>query len=100
MPKRDTYTRMDVAEELVARYKISRSLACEMVDSALTAVRAALEAGLRVEFRNFGCFELRHRKRRVGRNPLYPERGTIEIAPRMEVVFKPCHEMAAKIKKI
>ena len=41
-----------------------------------------------VEFRNFGVFEIRERKQRIGRNPNRPAQ-VVTIPPRKVVKFKP-----------
>ena len=100
MSKRETYCRADVAGEVAARFQVSHALASEIVDFSIEAIQAALEAGLRVEFRTFGTFEFRRRRARVGRNPLYPERGEVEIPERTEIVFRPSKELAQKVKDL
>jgi nucleoid DNA-binding protein len=56
----------------------------------------ALEEGENVEFRNFGVFEVRERKQRIGRNPNKPE-DVVTIPARKVVKFKPGKIMREKI---
>ena len=48
----------------------------------------SLAQGETVEFRNFGVFEVRTRKQRVGRNPSKPDQ-VVTIPERKVVKFKP-----------
>ena len=59
----------------------------------------SLAHGQAVEFRNFGVFEVKHRKARVGRNPNRPERD-VPIPSRAVVKFKAGKEMKAKVIKL
>jgi nucleoid DNA-binding protein len=55
--------------------------------------------GQAVELRNFGVFEVKLRKARVGRNPNRPEHD-VPIPPRAVVKFKAGKEMKAKVMKL
>lgn len=59
---------------------------------ALEVIIETLGRGEKVELRNFGVFEVRKRKARVGRNPNTPEIN-VPIPPRFVVRFKPGKEM-------
>jgi nucleoid DNA-binding protein len=59
----------------------------------------SLSHGQTVELRNFGVFEVKHRKARVGRNPNRPEHD-VPIPSRAVVKFKPGKEMKAKVMKL
>jgi len=41
----------------------------EVVQRTFDTVLAALREGKRIELRNFGVFQVKRRKRRIGRNP-------------------------------
>ena len=56
----------------------------------------SLEQGENVELRNFGVFEVRTRKERVGRNPNRPKQEVI-IPERNVVKFKPGKIMRQKV---
>ncbi len=56
--------------ELVARETgITKVHAEAAVDSIIGALKAALARGERIELRGFGVFEVKPRKRGIGRNP-------------------------------
>jgi len=71
----------------------------EIVQKTLDYIAEALAKGKKVELRNFGVFEVRVRKARVGRNPNKP--GTdVAIPQRAIVKFKPGKEMRDSVLKL
>ncbi len=66
---------------------LPRQKAQESVNTVLNGIRDALENSERVEFRGFGVFTVRDRKRGVGRNPKTGE--TVIIPEGKTVKFKP-----------
>ena len=58
-----------------------------ILQRALDAITDALATGQNVEFRNFGVFEVKLTKPRVGRNPKAPDQE-VTIPPRAVVKFK------------
>jgi len=100
MSKRETYTRTDIADEVAVKFKISREDAAKIVGFTLGSVRSAIEAGLRVELRRFGTFDLKERKAKIVRNPLFPEQGSYTLPPYTAVVFKPAKSLSDKVKEI
>lgn len=59
-----------------------------VVQKTLDHITEALAHGDTVEFRNFGVFEIRTRKKRIGRNPSNPTQ-VVDIPERKVVRFKP-----------
>ena len=59
-----------------------------VIQKSLDYIVEALEQDETVEFRNFGVFEVRDRKQRIGRNPNKPEQ-VVTIPTRKVVKFKP-----------
>ncbi len=59
-----------------------------VIQKTLDYVVESLAKGDNVEFRNFGVFEVRQRKQRIGRNPNRPTQ-VVTIPPRKVVKFKP-----------
>jgi nucleoid DNA-binding protein len=70
-----------------------------VVQKTLDILTETLAKGQTVEMRNFGVFEVKLRKARVGRNPNKPE-NEVPIPPRAVVKFKPGKEMKAKVLKL
>ena len=70
---------------------VSRVKATLAVDTILHAMKQALHQGKRIELRGFGVFQVRDRKRGIGRNP---KTGVeVAIAPGKTVRFKPGKEL-------
>ena len=67
-----------------------------VIQKSLDYIVEALENNDTVEFRNFGVFEVRERKKRIGRNPNKPE-NVVTIPARKVVKFKPGKIMREKI---
>ena len=59
-----------------------------VIQKALDYIVESLARGETVEFRNFGVFEIRQRKQRIGRNPNKPAQ-VVTIPSRKVVKFKP-----------
>jgi nucleoid DNA-binding protein len=70
-----------------------------VVQSTLDHITKALSKGATVELRNFGVFEVRVRKARVGRNPNEPEKN-VPIPRRAVVKFKAGKEMREAVYKL
>jgi nucleoid DNA-binding protein len=67
-----------------------------VIQKSLDYIVEALEGDDTVEFRNFGVFEVRERKQRIGRNPNKPE-NVVTIPARKVVKFKPGKIMRERI---
>ena len=59
-----------------------------VIQKSLDYIVESLAKGDTVEFRNFGVFEVRERKQRIGRNPNKPTQ-VVTIPQRKVVKFKP-----------
>lgn len=59
-----------------------------VIQKTLDYIVESLSKGENIEFRNFGVFEVRERKQRIGRNPNRPEQ-VVTIPARKVVKFKP-----------
>lgn len=70
-----------------------------VIQKTLDYLTESLAKGQSVELRNFGVFEVKLRKARVGRNPNKPE-NDVPIPPRAVVKFKAGKEMKAKVMKL
>ncbi|MEI8315610.1 MAG: HU family DNA-binding protein [Verrucomicrobiota bacterium] len=67
-----------------------------VVQKTLDYITEALIAGKNVELRNFGVFEVKLRKPRVGRNPNDPAKD-VQIPARAVVKFKAGKEMRERV---
>jgi nucleoid DNA-binding protein len=68
----------------------------EMVQSLINEVTESLANGDTVVMRNFGAFEVREMKAKIGRNPKNPGKD-VPIPARAAVKFKPGKEMKEKV---
>ena len=68
----------------------------DVVHRVFGTVLAALKNGERIELRNFGVFQVKKRKKRIGRNPKTGK--VVPVPERRIVVFKPGLEMKNEIK--
>jgi nucleoid DNA-binding protein len=82
LTKRDLVVRISTETGLVQQEVYA------VIQRTLDYIVEALENGENVEFRNFGVFEVRTRKQRIGRNPGRPE-DVVTIPERRVVKFKP-----------
>jgi len=68
----------------------------DVVQRTFDTLFEALQSGKRIELRNFGVFQVKMRKKRIGRNPKTGE--VVPVPERRTVVFKPGLEMKKNIK--
>jgi len=78
---------------------LSQTQVSQVVQKAIEHITGALANGGKVELRNFGVFEVKIRKARVGRNPGKPE-VVVPIPARATVKFKAGKEMRAAVLKL
>lgn len=93
MTKRDIVMRISEETGLVQQQVL------DVVQKTLDYISEALAKGDKVELRNFGVFEVKIRKARVGRNPNAPETD-VPIPQRAVVKFKPGKEMREEVLKL
>jgi len=77
----------DFVEKVAERTGLTRILVKSTIESFLDCLREALEQGQRIEFRNFGVFQVKVRPPKVARNPKTGER--VDVPQRKKVTFKP-----------
>jgi nucleoid DNA-binding protein len=93
MTKRDLVVRISDETGLVQQDVLN------VVQRTLDYISDAVTKGQKVELRNFGVFEVKVRKARVGRNPNAPA-ADVPIPPRAVVKFKPGKEMREAVLKL
>jgi nucleoid DNA-binding protein len=93
MTKRDLVIRISDETGLVQQQVL------DVVQKTLDYIAEALSKGDKVELRNFGVFEVKVRKARIGRNPNAPATD-VPIPQRSVVKFKPGKEMRAEVLKL
>jgi nucleoid DNA-binding protein len=93
MTKRDLVVRISTETNLIQQDVLA------VVQKTLDYISDAVAKGETVELRNFGVFEVKVRKARVGRNPNKPEKD-VRIPPRAVVKFKPGKEMKESVIRL
>jgi nucleoid DNA-binding protein len=93
MTKRDLVVRISDETGLVQQDVLN------VVQKTLDYIGEAVAQGTKVELRNFGVFEVKIRKARVGRNPNAPA-ADVRIPPRAVVKFKPGKEMREAVLRL
>jgi nucleoid DNA-binding protein len=80
-------TKRELAVRIANETGLTQLQVAEVIQKTLDYIVEALKKGNNVEFRNFGVFEVKVRKSRIGRNPNKPEQ-TVTIPTRKVVKFK------------
>ena len=94
-----TLTKRDLVVRISNETGLVQQQVLDVVQKTLDYIADALAKGDKVELRNFGVFEVKVRKARVGRNPNAPETD-VPIPQRAVVKFKAGKEMRADVLKL
>jgi nucleoid DNA-binding protein len=94
-----TLTKLDLVLRLSEDTGLPRCRVSDIVQRTFDHIVAALGKGEKVELRNFGIFDIRVRKARIGLNPRAPE-VRVQIPERCTVRFKPGREMRLAVRKL
>ena len=89
-------TKRELAVRISTETGINQQDVLAVIDKTMDCIIESLAGGDSVEFRNFGVFEVRVRKARVGRNPNKPE-NVVTIPARKVVKFKMGKIMKARV---
>jgi len=94
-----TLTKRDLVVRISEETGLTQNQVFDVVQKTLDNITESLANGGKVEIRNFGVFEVKIRKARVGRNPNRPEID-VPIPARSMVKFKAGKEMRAQVLKL
>ena len=94
-----TLTKRELVMRIGEETGLKQAQVFEVVQKTLNYITEALAKGGKVELRNFGVFDVKIRKARVGRNPNKPETD-VPIPARAMVKFKSGKEMRAEVLKL
>jgi len=94
-----TLTKRDIVIRISEETGLIQTQVFDVVQKTLDHIAEALAKGDKVELRNFGVFDVKIRKARVGRNPNKPETD-VPIPARAMVKFKAGKEMRAEVLKL
>jgi len=89
-------TKRDMVVKIAEEVGITQQQTFAVIQKTLDHITDNLADGNNVELRNFGVFEVRLTKSRVGRNPNKPEKDVI-IPARATVKFKPGKIMRQRV---
>lgn len=92
-------TKRDLVLRISNETNLAQQQVLDVVQKTLDYITEALAHGKTVELRNFGVFEVKVRKARIGRNPNAPARD-VPIPPRAIVKFKAGKEMREAVIKL
>lgn len=92
-------TKRDLVLRISKDTDIAQQQVLNVVQRILDHITEALAEGKTVELRNFGVFEVKIRKARIGRNPNAPA-VNVPIPPRATVKFKAGKEMRDTVIKL
>ena len=77
----------DIINRVAAEAAITKVKAVEAVEAVFGAMKSAMQRGERIELRGFGVFQVKPRKKGIGRNPRTGRE--VRIPPGKTIRFKP-----------
>ena len=95
----ETITKRDLVIKLSNKTGLGQADVLNVLETMLDTVTGELAKGNSVVMRNFGSFQVREMKGKVGRNPKNPSKD-MKIPPRAVVKFKPGKEMKERVARI
>jgi DNA-binding protein HU-beta len=83
--------KLDIVNRVAERTGVPKMKAEQAVDALFHSMKEALARGERIELRGFGVFQVKQRKKGIGRNP---KTGVeVKIPPGNTIRFKPGKEL-------
>jgi DNA-binding protein HU-beta len=79
--------KVDIVNEVSSAANITKVKAEQAVEAVLEAMKGSMQRGERIELRGFGVFQVKPRKRGIGRNPRTGKE--VRIPPGRTIRFKP-----------
>ena len=83
--------KLDIVNQVADKTGVPKIKAQMAVESLFEAMKSALQRGERIELRGFGVFQVKPRKRGIGRNPRTGKE--VRIPPGRTIRFKPGKEL-------
>ena len=77
----------DIINRVAEDANITKVKAVEAVEAVFEAMKTAMQNGERIELRGFGVFQVKPRKKGIGRNPRTGRE--VKIPPGKTIRFKP-----------
>lgn len=85
--KEDGMIKVDIVNKISEQTGISKVKAIMAVETIFNVIKEAMKRGERIELRGFGVFQVKPRKRGIGRNPRTGDE--VQIPPGKTIKFKP-----------
>jgi nucleoid DNA-binding protein len=92
----ETITKRDLVVKISNKTGLTQQQVFDVIQNTLDTITATLANNDEVVLRNFGSFQVRQTKQKVGRNPNKPGTDVI-IPPRAIVKFKPGKQMKERV---
>ncbi len=89
-------TKKEMAQAIAQEMDLPQLQVMAIVQQVFDGIIGTLVENGRIELRNFGVFEVKKRKPRLGRNPRTGE--GVEVPARLTVKFKPGREMLEQVR--
>ena len=94
-----TATKRDLVIKISNETGMTQQQVFDVIQKTLDTITQKLAAGDEVVLRNFGSFQVKETKQKIGRNPNKPGTDVI-IPPRAIVKFKPGKEMKERVATV
>jgi nucleoid DNA-binding protein len=91
-------TKKEMVQAIADELGLHRSQTLAIIQRVLDGIIQTLVLEGRVEFRNFGVFEVKRRKPRKARNPQTGQ--PVDVPARPVVTFKPGRAMQEQVRKL
>ena len=95
--KQNVLTKNYLSKLLASKINVSVAQASMIVHDVLNIMSEHLSEGGRIEFRDFGIFEIIERKGGIGRNPKHPEKAIL-IPPHKTIKFHAGKNLAKRVE--
>ena len=92
-----TLARADIVEALIQEVGFTRTQAIQILEATLDTLISSLVLGELVKISSFGSFSVRHKAKRVGRNPKTKEE--VMIGARRTLSFKPSQCLKGNVQQ-
>lgn len=96
--KKKTITKKDLINFISLNKKIAPAEVRQVIQTFLDQLTQHLSRGERIEFRDFGIFEVVMRKQKIGRNPKNASQPVI-IPSHLAVKFTPSKKMRSEVEE-
>lgn len=91
-----TLTKREITIRLAEKHGITQQQALDYLQTILDILSEEILNGRKIELRNFGVFESKQHRPRVGRNPRHPQMP-VAIPARQVVSFHPGKSLKSKL---